>query len=105
MLKLREVLVEILEKMGFTIFEKDDNDFNIGDYITDSIQFIQFMIAIEQLLGTELPDDFLQFDVLTSTNGLANKLVDFCEHNGIDTQQLKVTARCFDEYNLMERMG
>lgn len=95
MLRLREILIKILEEMGFIIFEKNDDDFDIGDYITDSIRFIQFIINIEQLIGLELPDDFLQFDVLASANGLANKLIGFCEQNDIDTQQIKVAAGCF----------
>lgn len=104
MLKLREVLVEILEEMGFIIFEKNDEDINIGDYITDSIQFISFIINIEQLLGTELTEDFLQFDILSSVNGLSNKLSAFCEQNGVDPQQIKITAGCFQDHNdLMER--
>ena len=104
MLRLRGILIEILEEMGFIVFEKDDDDFDIGDYITDSIQFIQFIINIEQLIGTELPDDFLQFDVLASANGLANKLISFCDQNHINPQQIKVTAGCFDTYNSIERV-
>lgn len=94
--KLREIIVAILEEMGFIIFEKEEKDFNIGDYITDSIQFIGFIINIEQVLGMELTDDFLRFEVLTSVNGLSNKLMDFCEQNNIEVQKLEVTAECIN---------
>lgn len=96
--KLREIIVTILEEMGFVIFEKEEMDFNIGDYITDSIQFIGFILNIEQVLGMELTDDFLRFEVLISVNGLSNKLMDFCELNNIEVQKLEVTAECINNY-------
>lgn len=96
--KLREIIVTILEEMGFVIFEKEEMDFNIGDYITDSIQFIGFILNIEQVLGMELTDDFLRFEVLISVNGLSNKLMDFCELNNVEVQKLEVTAECINNY-------
>lgn len=96
MLKAKKILIDILEEMGFVVFEKDEDDFCLGDYIIDSIQFIQFIVNIEKVLGVELSDDFLQYDILSSANGLANKLLVFIEHNGIDINQLKVTAKCFE---------
>lgn len=96
--RMRDVIVKILEEMGFIIFEKEEKDFNIGDYITDSIQFIGFVINIEQVLGRELTDDFLRFEVLTSANGLSNKLMDFCEQNKIEVQKLEVTAKCINNH-------
>lgn len=95
--KMREIIVAILEEMGFIIFEKDEEDFNIGDYITDSIQFIEFIISIERVLGMELTDDFLGFEVLISANGLSNKLLDFCEQSNIEVKELKVTAECINK--------
>ncbi len=92
MQRMKDLLAAILEEMGFIIFDIDNEDFAISDYITDSIQFLNFIISIEQLLGIELTDDFLKVDILSSANGLANKLLVFCEINNIDPQNLKVTV-------------
>lgn len=67
-----KVICSILDDMGFVIFES--GDFDISDYIVDSIQFISFIVNIEEKLQINLPDDFLSFDVLKSAKGLANKL-------------------------------
>ena len=62
------------ENLGIFIFEDEQEDFAISDYIPDSIMFIQFIIALEEELGTELSDDFLDFEILNSAKGFAEKL-------------------------------
>jgi len=69
------MLVKILEeKLGFAIISDEKDDFVISDYIPDSTAFIQFIIAIEEELGSDLPDDFLDYDILSSAKGFAEKL-------------------------------
>ena len=70
-----QMLLKILkEKFGIIFLDDANNDFTISDYIQDSIGFIAFIISIEEELGTELPDDFLNFELLDSANGFAEKL-------------------------------
>ena len=81
--KFKKMIIDILEDSGFIIFDDKEQDFCISDYIVDSLQFMNFIMKIEEQLGTHLPDDFLGFDILDSVNGLANKLLDYCLTNGI----------------------
>ena len=70
-----KMIINILvEKLGFVILDDEQDDFAISEFITDSLEFIKFIIAIEEELGRELPDDFLLFDILSSAKGLAEKL-------------------------------
>jgi len=70
-----QILLKILqENLGFVIFDDEQDDFAISDYIPDSITFIQFIIAIEEELASELPDDFLDLEILSSAKGFAEKL-------------------------------
>lgn len=70
-----QMLLKILkEKFGIIFLDDANNDFAISDYIQDSIGFITFIISVEEELGTELPDDFLNFELLDSANGFAEKL-------------------------------
>jgi len=70
-----QMLLKIFEeKLGIIISVDEQDDFAINDYIFDSIVFIQFIIAIEEEIGEELPDDFLLYDVFSSVKGFAEKL-------------------------------
>lgn len=70
-----DLICTVLDEMGFVIIDQGD-DFAIDDYITDSLQFITFIVSIEKKLGKNLPDEFLSFDLLKSARGLSNKLTD-----------------------------
>lgn len=47
-------LISMLEEIGYIVFEKDQEDFNISDYIADSMQFVQFILKIEEYYNIEL---------------------------------------------------
>lgn len=70
---MNEILVNILEDMGFFVLDQEQ-DFDIRDYISDSIQFMDFIVRIEDKLQIELSDDFLDYDLLLSSVALANKI-------------------------------
>jgi acyl carrier protein len=70
-----QILLNVLrEKLGFIIIDNGMDDFAINDYIPDSLMFIEFIIAIEETIGKELPDDFLDNELLSSAIGFAEKL-------------------------------
>ena len=75
-----DFICSILDEMGFVVFETGE-DFAISDYIVDSIQFISFIVNIEEKLNVSLPDDFLSLDILQSAKGLANKLSEYFDNN------------------------
>ena len=88
-----EMLIRILvERLGFVVLDDDEqDDFAISDYVTDSITFIQLLIAIEAELGKELTDDFLNYDILSSAKGFTEKLDCYVEslqnNNSADTHR------------------
>ena len=70
-----QILIKTLkENLGVVIFEDELDDFAISDYISDSMMFIQFIVAIEEEFGKELPDDFLDYELLSSARGFVKKL-------------------------------
>ena len=74
------MLLKILkDKVGIIFIDNEKNDFAISDYIQNSIGYITFIVSIEEELGTELPDDFLDFELLASAKGFWEKLDYFME--------------------------
>ena len=55
------------------------DDFAIDEYIFDSVEFIQFIVSIEEEIGHDLPDDFLNMEILCSARGFAAKLDSYME--------------------------
>lgn len=75
MLTTYQLLLKIFdEKLGIIVPNDLQDDFSISDYVVDSISFIQFIIAIEEELEVELPDDFLLPNILDSAKGFTEKL-------------------------------
>lgn len=75
-----QVLTRILnDNFGVFIFDDEQTDFSISDYIYDSITFIQFIIALEEEIGRDLPDDFLNIEILSSAKGFAEMLDSYIE--------------------------
>ena len=70
------VLKVLEEKMGIVVLD-NQNDFTLSDYITDSMNFIQFIVSSEETIGIELPDDFLDNDIMGSVVGFSEKLSSF----------------------------
>lgn len=70
-----EILIRVLnDNFGILILNDEQEDFSISEYIYESITFIQFIIAIEEELGKDLPDDFLNIEILDSARGFAEML-------------------------------
>lgn len=77
------MIIELLESMGFIIFEKDTTDIDIRDYIADSLQFMDFIVRIEEEFTVNLPDDFLGYDILSSCRGFVNMLIEYFTENNV----------------------
>ena len=69
------MITDILAEMGFVIFDDIDNDFDLRDYIIDSLQYMQFIVSIEEKLGIQLEDEFLSYDIISSIHGFGNKIL------------------------------
>ena len=87
-----QTLVRVLrEALGFVIFENEQGDFAISDYVPDSRAFMQFITAIEEDIGEELSDDFLDYEILSSAKGFAEKLdsfIIFQQHKNPNMQKI-----------------
>lgn len=75
---IREQLISVCIENGLMI-ENDNinNDIDLKTLISDSLQYINIIIAIEEKFNVELPDDFLINDGYFSLNSLAIWLTDF----------------------------
>lgn len=74
---MKELIYSAMSDMGisFTDNEKKQmTDVNICEYIQDSIEQIMFVVALEEHLGFEIPDDVLTKEHLSSLNELASLL-------------------------------
>jgi len=86
-------IVNVLEDMGYLIFEKDEDDFVISDYVVDSLQFIDFIVRTEEKLGIELSDDFLEYDLLLSAKGFSNKIGSFISETQNDSEESQINPQ------------
>ena len=75
-----QLLIKVLnDSFGIIIFDEHQDDFAIDEYIFDSVEFIQFIVSIEEEIGHDLPDDFLNMEILCSARGFAAKLDSYME--------------------------
>jgi acyl carrier protein len=67
---MKNIITNVLEEMGIPIeVGGEDEDVDLREYILDSLQFVEFVVMIEEKLGTELTDEILVYDNLSSLNG------------------------------------
>lgn len=68
---IRIKAISALEKVGAYIQGIDadiEDDINLHNYILDSLQYITFIVELEQTLDIEIPDDMLNYENLLSLN-------------------------------------
>ena len=77
---IKKQIFEIFDVNGIYI-EPDDTgeDIDLREYLVDSIQYVYFIVELEERLGVELPDEILIYDNLASLNGFVNMVAQFCE--------------------------
>lgn len=74
---IREIVLKSLLEIGIDLQEElneEKNDIDLREYMTDSIEFITFIVALEENIGTELPDSIIRYDSLCSFNGFCMML-------------------------------
>lgn len=78
---VKKYIFEILDENGVYIAPSDiDMDLDLREYIVDSLQYVYFIVELENRLGLELPDQILLYENLASINGFANMVIQ-CFHN------------------------
>ena len=73
--EIRERLINTLQNVDIFIDDDfNDDDIDIRNYITSSIQFISFIVEIERDFNIEIPDEMLVIDNFSSLNELTEKI-------------------------------
>lgn len=77
---IREIMCQCLEAVGiFITSEESLEDLDLRSYIEDSLQFISFIVELENRLNVEIPDEFLQIDHMGSMNAFCEMLSELVE--------------------------
>lgn len=71
---MRDKIIEILEQNGIFI-ENTENDFDITEYIEDSLQFITFIVSLEEEFNINFPNEMISLDNLKSFNAFCDIIV------------------------------
>lgn len=72
---MQEIVIEILKEIGITLYVEDfSQDFDLREYIVDSLQFVTFIVALEDRLNITVPDDLLIYDTISSSEALISLL-------------------------------
>lgn len=78
--EIKNKIDDVLHEMGYIIFENGSrDDINLQDYIADSLQFIDFIVRLEEKFGIILADEFLDYTAISSMCGFAEMLKGFLE--------------------------
>ncbi len=70
----------VLCDMGILVPD-DNNDIDLSEYIIDSLQFISFIVEIENKFGIEIPDELLNIENLKSLNGFSQLIENILGEN------------------------
>lgn len=73
---MEKSLLDFIQSRGIIIFDDVSEDFDLNDYILDSLAFIKFVVELEDYFGITFPDELLVFDVLASYVGLNNIIIE-----------------------------
>lgn len=76
---IRKKIGKILYDMGFCI--DSENDVNLLEYGMDSLQFIDFIISVEEEFGIIIPDEALLMENISSLNGFITYVESIIEEN------------------------
>ena len=73
---IKKYIFEILDENGVYVDQSDiEEDLDLREYIVDSLQYVYFIVELENRLGLELPDEILLYENLASINGFANMVI------------------------------
>ncbi len=75
---VRETVLKALSNVGIFI-ENSDDDLDLRDFITDSIEFISFIVELENTLDIEIHDDLLQIEAVASLNVFCYRILNILQ--------------------------
>ena len=75
--EIKNKVYDVLASVGVFIAEEVvEADHDLSDYFDDSLQFITFIVGLEQAFDIELPDDMIVLEAVSSLNNLCKKIAD-----------------------------
>jgi acyl carrier protein len=78
---IKNQIIDCAERAGVMLDNDACNvDIDLREHIEDSLQFISFIIEIENELGLEIPPDMLLFDNLASIDSFCCMLNELSEN-------------------------
>lgn len=75
--QIHEKVILELQKLGIILDSMED--VNLNDYIDDSLQFISFIVQVEQAFDIVFPDEELLLNSLYSLNGFCELIKEIIE--------------------------
>ena len=99
-MNVREKILNILEDNGIFIAQDNiqgENDIDLREYITDSIQFIGFIVEIEKELNMEFPDESLLYEKIASLNGFSTLIESVISGEYVLQNELFLENDTFDD--------
>lgn len=73
MSEIKERVLKVLDNVGIFL-ESDDDDVRIIDFGIDSLTFIVLVTEIEKEFSIQIPDEYMNFDLLLSLKTLCNMI-------------------------------
>lgn len=58
---MRSRIIACLQRLGFIVDEREEN-FELQEYLEDSVSFISFIVELESEFDIEIPDEYLMPD-------------------------------------------
>lgn len=79
---IRQNLIDVIKENGFSIEGLDKSvDIDLREYIVDSVQFIAFIISVENKFEIEIPDEYLLYENIASLNSFTGIVSSCLESN------------------------
>lgn len=85
----RKCVFDFLAEIGIIVFE-NEGDVDLRDYVIESLDFIQLIVAIEDYYNIEFPEEMLRYDILSSSISLENvvtSLIEKCNERGAEANE------------------
>lgn len=60
--EIKTGVMEALEKAFIFVEESESNSVDLSDYIEDSLQFMSFIVNLEDKFSLEIPAELMMFD-------------------------------------------
>lgn len=79
-MSIKERLIKCLENVGVFVDTQED-DICIMDYGIDSIMLISIILEVEDEFDIIIPDEYLNFNTLSSLNGFSKLIGIITENN------------------------